>query len=92
MAFCKQYLPEGTEFYSPNLTWPNHNTIATYTGLGLKHYSYYDAKIKDVNVDSLLKDLSAAPNGSLICLHVCAHNPTGCDLDQASWRKVLAVV
>jgi len=27
----------------------------------------------------MLKDLSAAPAGSSVLLHACAHNPTGVD-------------
>jgi len=37
----------------------------------------------------MLGDLEKAPNGSLVMLHVCAHNPTGCDLTPAEWDKVL---
>jgi len=62
------------------LTWPNHNTIAKYAGLDLKHYNYYDASTKSANLGNMLKDLEAAADGSIVCLHVCAHNPTGCDL------------
>jgi len=85
MDFCKAFLPEGTGIYTPNLTWPNHNTIANYSGLPLKHYNYYDASTRLANLGNMLKDLEAAPNGSLVMLHVCAHNPTGCDLLPNEW-------
>ena len=29
--------------------------------------------------DGMLEDLDKAPNESIIILHTCAHNPTGCD-------------
>jgi len=92
MDFCANFIGKGTEFYTPNLTWPNHNTIAKYAGLELKHYTYYDPKIKGANIDAMLKDLEGAKDGAIVCLHVCAHNPTGCDLEPADWDKVLAVV
>lgn len=85
MDFCAAYLPKGVDFYTPNLTWPNHNTIAKYSGLNLKHYQYYDPATKSANINMMLKDLEAAKDGSMVCLHVCAHNPTGCDLSESEW-------
>jgi len=92
MDFAAQFLPKGTTFYTPNLTWPNHNTIAKYAGLGLKHYAYYDASTKSANISTMLRDLKAANDGDIVCLHVCAHNPTGCDLSNSEWDQVLETV
>lgn len=82
MDFAKAFLPEGTGIWTPNLTWPNHNTIANYAGLPLKHYAYYDGATRSANLGNMLKDLEGAKDGSIVMLHVCAHNPTGCDLDK----------
>ena len=38
------------------------------------------------------EDLKNAPEGSVIILHPCAHNPTGADLTFEQWREVLEVV
>jgi aromatic-amino-acid transaminase len=35
--------------------------------------------------------LLAAPEGSIVVLHACCHNPTGCDLSPAQWAAVVAV-
>ena len=40
----------------------------------------------------MLEDLSAAPEGSIVLLHACAHNPTGVDPTLDEWRRVLDVV
>jgi aromatic-amino-acid transaminase len=40
----------------------------------------------------MLEDLNALPNGSIIVLHACCHNPTGVDLSPADWKNVLEVV
>lgn len=40
----------------------------------------------------LLQDLRAAPPGSVVLLHACAHNPSGCDPTLQQWRGILAVV
>jgi len=40
----------------------------------------------------MLEDLDKAPNESIVMLHVCAHNPTGCDPSNEDWHKILEVV
>jgi aromatic-amino-acid transaminase len=40
----------------------------------------------------MLEDLNALPNGSIVVLHACCHNPTGVDLTPADWKNVLDVV
>ncbi|KAL0728284.1 hypothetical protein Bca4012_024377 [Brassica carinata] len=36
----------------------------------------------------LLEDLGAAPQGSIVLLHACAHNPTGVDPTLEQWEKI----
>jgi len=36
--------------------------------------------------------LQAAPEKSVILLHMCAHNPTGMDLSLDQWKQVAAVI
>jgi hypothetical protein len=38
------------------------------------------------HVQGLVEDLSAAPEGSVVVLHACAHNPTGVDPTPEQWR------
>lgn len=40
----------------------------------------------------MLADLKAAEEGSVICLHACAHNPTGVDPSKEDWKKICEVV
>jgi aromatic-amino-acid transaminase len=35
--------------------------------------------------------LEAAPAGTIVVLHACCHNPTGCDLTAAQWAEVVDV-
>jgi len=39
----------------------------------------------------MLEDLKACPNGSVILLHSCAHNPTGVDPSEEQWTELLEV-
>jgi len=36
--------------------------------------------------------LNGLPSGTIVVLHACCHNPTGADLTQEQWQKVLALV
>jgi len=38
------------------------------------------------------EDLDKAKNESIVVLHVCAHNPTGCDPSQDQWKDILEIV
>lgn len=40
----------------------------------------------------MLEDLSNAPEGAVVILHACAHNPTGCDPTQEQWKQIADVI
>ena len=40
----------------------------------------------------MLAALNAAPAGTIVVLHACCHNPTGCDIDAAQWAQVVGAV
>ena len=37
------------------------------------------------------EDLCAIPEGSVVLLHACAHNPTGVDPSTAQWKELSAL-
>jgi len=76
----------------PNPTWPNHKNIVARANMPCEEYRYYDFQKKSLNLNGMLEDLDKAENGSIVVLHVCAHNPTGMDLTQAEWIEIHRVV
>jgi len=40
----------------------------------------------------MLNGIRSAPEGSVILLHSCAHNPTGVDPTQEQWKQIAAVI
>ena len=40
----------------------------------------------------MIETLSNAPEGSIVLLHACAHNPSGVDPTQQQWREIAEVV
>ena len=53
-----------------------------------REYRYWSIAKRDVDFDAMIEDLNQAPKHSVIILHSCAHNPTGCDLNEQQWNTV----
>ncbi|MCO3065383.1 aminotransferase class I/II-fold pyridoxal phosphate-dependent enzyme, partial [Pseudomonas aeruginosa] len=45
-----------------------------------------------LDVEAMLAGLERIPQGDVVLLHACCHNPTGFDLSHDDWRRVLDVV
>eukprot|EP00961_Rhodomonas_salina_P260329 3517968-Rhodomonas_salina.5 len=45
-----------------------------------------------LDIDGMLADLEAAPDGSVFVLHTVAHNPSGVDPTPDQWKKIADVV
>jgi len=43
-------------------------------------------------MQGMLEDLQNAPEGSIVVLHACAHNPTGVDPTPQQWQGILKTV
>ena len=91
-AFIKKHFPEGTTVYIPSTTWANHVNMCNSNGLNTARYRYLDGSGCALDFDGLIEDLSACPEGSVILLHMCAHNPTGVDPSDEQWLKILDVI
>jgi len=73
-------------------TWANHYPLLQSAGLELSVYSYLDYQTNAVNFDGMLESLNQIPEGDVVLLHGCCHNPTGADLSHAQWDAVIAVL
>lgn len=58
----------------------------------LRTYRYWDAEKRAIDFAGLLEDLNNAPEGAVIILHACAHNPTGSDPTQDQWKQIADVL
>lgn len=82
-----------TTFYYSTPTWENHGLIFTNAGFTEpRQYRYWNPATKSIDFDGMLEDLRNAPKGSVIILHACAHNPTGCDPTPEQWKQIADVV
>jgi aromatic-amino-acid transaminase len=73
-------------------SWENHRALFEGAGFQVDAYPYYDAKRGGVDVQAMLSALAATPPGTIVVLHACCHNPTGCDLSADDWQQVIEVV
>ncbi|HAV44677.1 MAG TPA: aromatic amino acid aminotransferase, partial [Halomonas sp.] len=88
--FIASQLP-GKGIWVSDPTWPNHHGIFTAAGIELHKYPYVDADNR-LDFDGMLAALKKIPEGDVVVLHACCHNPTGFDLSQQQWQEVLAVL
>ncbi|WP_136799328.1 aromatic amino acid transaminase [Desulfosediminicola ganghwensis] len=72
-------------------TWANHKGIFSAAGFELAEYAYYDAATMSLDFDAMLASLETVPAGDVVLLHACCHNPSGVDLNEEQWSKVVAL-
>lgn len=91
-AFLERFYPGAKTIYIPTPSWANHKAVFSDSGLEVKQYKYYNKDTIGLDFDGMISDLKSAPNGSLILLHACAHNPTGIDPTPEQWRQISTVI
>jgi aspartate aminotransferase len=89
--FGKWFSPSKT-FYLPSPSWGNHTPIFKQSGLEVKSYRYYDHATCGLDFQGALEDLNNMPEGSVVVLHACAHNPTGVDPKPEEWKEISDVM
>jgi len=86
--FYSRFLGKGAPVYLPEPSWGNHAAIFKDAGLDVRRYRYWDPASRGLDLDGMLADLAAAPAGSAVLLHACAHNPTGVDPTEQEWSQI----
>jgi aromatic-amino-acid transaminase len=73
-------------------SWENHRALFSQAGFTVESYPYYNAAKRGIDFDGMLTALNVAPEGTVVVLHACCHNPTGYDITAAQWDQVIAAV
>ena len=89
--FLARFSPS-KQIFIPTPSWANHNAVFKDSGLEVQKYRYYNKDTIGLDFEGMIADLKAAPEGSLVLLHACAHNPTGIDPTQSQWEQISDVV
>jgi aromatic-amino-acid transaminase len=87
--FLKRLQPQAKVLIS-DPSWENHRALFTQAGFEVQTYPYYDDATHALRFDAMLAALNAATPGTVVVLHACCHNPTGCDLTAAQWPEVVS--
>jgi aromatic-amino-acid transaminase len=89
--FIKRLQP-GAMVLISDPSWENHRALFVQAGFEVDTYPYYDAATRGIRFDAMLQALNAARPGTVVVLHACCHNPTGCDLSAEQWAQVVQAV
>lgn len=91
--FLAHFYPQNPkQLYFSSPTWANHNQIFSNVKLPIKTYPYFSPHTKGLDFDGMRSTIEQAPEGSIILLHACAHNPTGVDPTRDQWKEIAKVI
>ena len=85
--FLHAQYPEAAIWVS-DPTWANHAAVFQAAGMTVKSYPYYDAEKKCLAFDAMMDALDRIPEGDVVLLHGCCHNPSGMDPDVTQWKAI----
>jgi aspartate/tyrosine/aromatic aminotransferase len=80
------------EIAIPNVTWQNHPAIMNAVGFQIKTYRYLANNGVDFDFQAMIEDLRQLVKGTIVLLHACAHNPSGCDPTPEQWQEIFQVM
>jgi aromatic-amino-acid transaminase len=89
--FLKKLNPKAKVLIS-DPSWENHRALFSQAGFTVESYPYYNAAKRGIDFDGMLTGLNVAPEGTIVVLHACCHNPTGYDITPEQWDQVIAAV
>ncbi|RKQ97246.1 aromatic amino acid aminotransferase [Kushneria sinocarnis] len=88
--FIRSQLPNSSIWLS-NPTWPNHTGIFEAAGISMERYPYVSDDNR-LDFEAMRDCLERIPEGDVVLLHACCHNPSGFDLNHEQWQEVLNIV
>jgi aspartate aminotransferase len=86
-AFVARWM-KGAKVAISSPTWGNHMNIFGDEGVEVIRYRYFDPETVGLDFEGMMADLEAAPDGTVVLLHGCAHNPTGVDPTREQWAAI----
>ncbi len=89
--FLKRVSPTSAVYIS-NPSWENHRALFESAGFEVRDYAYYEAASRSLDFDGFLAAVKGMPQGSIVVLHACCHNPTGVDPTFAQWQQIASAV
>ena len=69
-------------------TWANHGNIFAAAGVETSDYAYLDAVNHRLDFEGMMEGIAGVPEGDVVLLHGCCHNPSGIDPTPDQWREI----
>ncbi|QDF75346.1 MULTISPECIES: amino acid aminotransferase [Shewanella] len=88
--FIKRINPNSVIWVS-DPTWANHTGLFEAAGIQVKTYPYYDHENKTLKFDEMMATLANIGSDDVVLFHACCHNPSGMDLTNEQWDKVITL-
>ena len=85
--YLKAQHPQVTVWMSEP-TWPNHPKIMAAAGLTTRTYAYFNSETNELEFAKMIDALDQIPEGDVVLLHGCCHNPTGVDPSPEQWKQI----
>ena len=76
--FLRRFAP-GAQVWISDPSWENHRALFEGAGFTVNIYPYYDPATRGLDFDAMIAALERIPQGAIVVLHACCHNPTGVD-------------
>ena len=73
-------------------TWANHFPLLKTAGIEVLEFPYYDHSTNSLMFDEMMDALGRLPEGSVVLLHGCCHNPSGADLNRDQWDELAELI
>ena len=89
--FLRRFAP-GAQVWISDPSWENHRALFEGAGFSVNQYAYYDTSTQALNFPGMITALEGIPQGSVVVLHACCHNPTGADPTAEEWNRIIEVV
>ena len=89
--FIKTYVIDNAPAAISNPTWDNHRGVFESAHFQVVDYGYYDPKTRGVDFALMTSALESFPKNTTVILHTCCHNPTGADLNEEQWKKIISI-
>lgn len=86
----RQLNPSLDTVYITSPTWAPHDLLFSSQGFKVVSVPYYRDGAFDFPM--FISTLRTASAGSVVVLHTCAHNPTGCDPSKEQWKEIAQVI
>ncbi|HQX93006.1 amino acid aminotransferase [Thermomonas sp.] len=72
-------------------SWDNHAPIFRAAGLEVRDYPYLDPARSGLRSAELLETLETVPAGDAVLFQASCHNPSGVDIDAATWERIAEI-